>query len=213
MKRLLILIASSSALVAFGGLAVDALPASAAKCHCKRGPRGPRGPRGSRGPTGSAGPTGSTGSGGPAGPTGPTGPTGPGINNWDSYLTTPGQTKSVTIGSLTVFDADRSDTKGCTTLSVRNNSSSHNADIGIGLFDSFDDFTVAPGGTFNEASMPPLGPPRLFHPEQWTNVLLTAVLVDGSSMLQGDIGSSGGSATPQPGGNIPCINMGGIAGV
>jgi hypothetical protein len=132
------LLLSSGAVAAFGVLAIDAAPALAAKCHCKRGPRGFTGPRGPQGPQGAkgaqgaqgaqgpAGPPGAAGTPGPAGPAGPTGPTGPqgaGLNNFDANLTTPGQVNSVTVGSFTVSDADAVGGTGCVGIGVTNNSS------------------------------------------------------------------------------------------
>jgi hypothetical protein len=128
MKKLLVLLLSSGAMAAFGVLAVDASPALAAKCHCKRGPRGFTGPRG---PAGPAGPAGARGPAGATGPAGPAGPAGGGLNNWDGVLKTPGQVQSVTIGSFTVFDSDLPSGLGCSDISITNNSATQNANSGM----------------------------------------------------------------------------------
>ncbi len=220
MKKLLVLLLSSGAMVAVGVLAVDAAPAAAAKCRCQRGPRGPQGPRGPRGfgvrgphgPTGSRGPAGSTG---PAGSVGPAGPAGLGLNNWDSVLKTAGQVESVTIGSFTVSDADALDGSGCSNISLTNNSSSTNAFYGW-EYDAANDVTLDSGATTTgSVSLPYLEDAGYFA----DNGYAQAWLQDGSSMLTALVGNSGGGdtngtayATQELNGDFPCVNFGGVAG-
>ena len=199
MKKLFILLLSSGAMAAFGVVAVDVAPALAAKCHCKRGPRGPRGAQGPQGPAGPAGPAGPSGSTGPAGATGPAGPAGAGLNNWDGVLKTPGQVQSVTIGSFTVSDADQVDGDGCSNVTLTNNSSSQTASYNAGALGSGATGTLIPG-----SSPVPVGGAGTF------NNVFQAVLMDGSSMVSGLVGNYDG--TQQPSGNLPCINVGGVAG-
>lgn len=93
MRKSFILLLASGVMATAAVVAVDATPAFAAKCHCKRGRRGPRGPRGFTGPRGPQGPAGPAGARGPAGaqgPAGPTGPAGPGSANLTHYVVTAG---------------------------------------------------------------------------------------------------------------------------
>jgi hypothetical protein len=220
LKKLVVLLLSSGAMAAFGVIAVDASPALAAKCHCKRGPRGPRGPRGFTGPRGPQGPTGPAGARGPAGSngaTGPAGPAGPGLNNFDAYLTTPGQTHSVTVGSFTVSDADQVNGKGCLGIGITNNSSSTDGWLNAGskgtngstmtvalgkgsTLDVYDE--DAPDGTDTGAGTS-ADPAMLF--EAWLASGSTSSSVTG---LVGDANSD----TPSPSGNTACLDMGGFAG-
>ena len=218
MRKLLILLLSSGAVAAFGMLALEAGPALAAKCHCKRGPRGftgPRGPAGPRGATGSAGPAGPAG---PAGATGPAGPAGGGLNNWDGVLKTPGQVQSVTIGSFTVSDSDTVDGNGCSDINLTNNSASQTAIYGYTLEPTATSATLSPGATETDA---------LDGGEFLSDHGLQAFEPDGSSMITVFASNSGGkdtynyihvsasdgpAATQQPSGNYPCINFGGIGG-
>jgi hypothetical protein len=211
LKKLVVLLLSTGAMAAFGVIAVDASPALAAKCHCKRGPRGPRGPRGftgPRGPQGPAGARGPAGANGANGATGPAGPAGPGLNNWDGVLKTPGQVQSVTIGSFTISDADAVDGTGCTNISLTNNSSTQTAYYGVSgqistgstLKSGATNTDFQHGGYYNDANA------QGFEP-------------DGSSMFLAFLANSGGAdaaypaaATPEPSGNYPCINFGGLAG-
>ncbi|HEY1523356.1 MAG TPA: hypothetical protein VGF70_10130 [Solirubrobacteraceae bacterium] len=226
MKKLLVLLLSSSAMAAFGLVAVDATPALAAKCHCKRGPRGftgprgPRGPRGPQGPAGSRGPQGSAGSSGPAGPagaTGPAGPAGPGLNNFDAYLTTAGQTQSVTVGQFTVSDADQLNGNGCLGVAVTNNNSTINGWLSAGTGADNDTSTIvaldakstldvndqdAPDGTDVGAGTS-ASPAMLF--EAWLASGSTDSSITG---LVGDANADTASANN----NIACLDMGGFAG-
>ena len=215
----MILLLSSGAMAAFGVVAIDATPALAAKCHCKRGPRGPRGPRGfngPRGPQGAAGSPGATGHAGPAGPTGPTGPAGPagpagpGLNNWDGVLKTPGQVQSVTIGSFTVSDADAVGGGGCTgiTVAVPATDAGNWAEV-----DDYGRYISSPWTTQNGTSLNP----GSTVPSSGTSfagnvggIVFQAVVLDGSSMVSGFVGSANGNT--QPSGNAPCVNVGGVAG-
>jgi hypothetical protein len=221
LKRLLVLLLSSGAMAAFGVIAVDASPALAAKCHCKRGPRGftgPRGPQGATGPRGAAGPAGPAGSAGPAGPAGPTGPAGPGLNNFDNVLKTPGQVESVTIGKFTVFVADQVNGDGCGTLNLTNNSSGTEADyarynddqayIAARAANNPDDAgPVDPGATVDVSNE---GGSTTAANNGELLIPLQALLQDGSSMLTGQLGIWTGPASPS--GNSPCITVGGLAG-
>jgi hypothetical protein len=198
LKKLFVLLLTSGAMAAFGVIAVDAAPALAAKCHCKRGPRGftgPRGPQGPAGPRGSQGPAGSNGSTGPAGPQGPAGA---GLNNWDGVLKTPGQVQSVTVGSFTVFDSDMVSGGGCSDIQVTNNSSSQTADYDTYLNYSSNSYRIAPGATLDAISSGDFLNP------------IQAVLEDGSSMFTALVGNENGTALAS--GNKPCINVGGVAG-
>ena len=206
-------------MAAAGVVAVGAVPALAAKCHCQRGPRGftgPRGPAGPRGATGARGAAGAAGAAGPAGPAGATGPAGAGFNNFDGILSTAGSTKSVTIGSFTVSDFDQLDGNGCGPISFTNNSTSQSADW----------------SRYNESQGTIVGSPVA---EEWgvlgkgsstqistqggsstpgnngeLLVPLQALLQDGSSMITAQVGMETGNAAPS--GNFPCINVGGVAG-
>jgi hypothetical protein len=222
LKKVLILLLSSGAMAAFGVIAVDASPALAAKCHCKRGPRGPRGPRGFTGPRGPQGPVGPRGANGSAGATGstgatgPAGPAGPGMNNFDAYLTTPGQTHSVTVGQFTVSDADQVGGTGCIGVAVTNNSSSTggylNADS-KGDNGSTSTIALAKGNSLDvwdndaaDGDDPGAGTSAEgFTPFQaWLDTGTTMSAITGIA--------SDANGTAGPSGNIPCIDMGGVAG-
>ena len=218
MRKPLVLLLSSGVMAAFGLVAVDIAPALAAKCQCQRGPRGFTGPRGPKGATGARGPqgpagargaNGSAGATGPAGPAGATGPAGPGLNNWDGIITTSGAVMSVTIGSFTISDADKLGGGGCSNIDLTNNSSSQKADVGIGAFDDLNDTgygPLAPGASTTSSTVGYLVLPGE------VNAMFSAALVDGSSMISGIVGNSGTNASPQANQNIPCINVGGVAG-
>ena len=211
MKKLMLLILSSGAMAAFGVVAVDAAPALAAKCHCKRGPRGPRGPRGFSGPRGPQGPVGPAGASGPAGPagsagaSGPAGPAGPGLNNWDGVLKTPGQVQSVTIGSFTVSDADAVGGGGCTGITVAVPAAD------AGNWSAVEDYAHhgISSGWLPQAGQTLNGTTPSFNSDTG-GIAFQGVVLDGSSMISGVIGSEDGNA--QPSGNAPCINVGGVAG-
>src|SRR5437588_11201121 len=120
-------------MAAAGLVAVDASPALAAKCHCKRGPRGFTGPRGPQGPAGPRGPQGNTG---PAGPQGPPGTSSSSsLTNFIGYLNTAGQTKSVTVGAFTYSTFENLDGSGCASgvnghdIQITNNSASQSATV------------------------------------------------------------------------------------
>jgi hypothetical protein len=220
LKKLLVLLLSSGAMAALGLVAVDATPALAAKCHCKRGPRGftgPRGPRGPQGPAGSRGPQGSAGSSGPAGPAGPTGPAGPGLNNFDAYLTTPGQTESVTIGQFTVSDADQLAGNGCIGIAVKNNNSSINGWLNANsggnngststtalaagsTLDVYDNDAPDGSNTGAGASAPGFLPFQAWIASGTTSSSVTGIVSDANS------------DTTLANGNTPCLDMGGVAG-
>ena len=208
MKKLLVLLLSSGAMAAFGVIAVDASPALAAKCHCKRGPRGFTGPRGPQGPAGPAGARGPAGPAGATGATGATGPAGPGLNNWDGVLKTPGQVQSVTVGSFTISDSDTVDGKGCSDINLTNNSSTQTAFYGT-------DGEIATGKTLK----PGATATDFQHGGYYNDQNAQGFEPDGSSMFLALVANSGGgdaaypaTATPQPSGNYPCVNFGGIAG-
>ena len=208
-------------MAAFGAIAVDASPALAAKCHCKRGPRGFTGPRGPQGP---AGPAGARGPAGPAGATGPAGPAGPSgsaaLNNFGADLKTAGAVDSVTVGSFTVNIHENPDGSGCSDLTVTNNSSSVTAS---GDYDGADtsgwaDETIPAGGLFsvengdNTAASYGDGP---------IGMNLDFALLDGSSVIETSLNASANSQaatlttepTPLSNGLVPCIAWGWVAGM
>ena len=210
-------------MAAFGVLAVDVAPALAAKCHCQRGPRGytgPRGPKGSagprgqqgsagaRGPQGPQGPQGATGtagspgSAGPAGPAGATGPQGPGLNNWDANLTTPGQVNAVTIGSFTVSDADAIGGGGCNGVTL--------SDTSTKKYDFAETTTAYAYDTDGDWDTGLAATSTQTLADQTGGAVFQAALTNGSSMISGVVGDVNGSAASN--GNIPCIDVGGVAG-
>ncbi len=137
-------------------------------------------------------------------------------------MSTPGQVQSVTIGSFTMSDADALDGSGCTAILLTNNSSSTNADFST-LLNANSGLTFGPTGTiatgtanndegpsantiYVSGSFGGYDTPRanrLVNPVQ-------AVLEDGSSMVTGLVGNDNGTA--QANSNLPCINVGGVAG-
>jgi hypothetical protein len=198
-RKLLVLLLSSGATAAFGVLAVDVAPALAAKCHCQRGPRGFTGPRGPAGPTGPRGANGSNGSTGPAGPAGPAGPPGAGLNNFDGFLTTSGQVKSVTIGSLTVSEFEKVNGGGCSGNgpAVTDDSST----VRWAYAFEFNVFTdEAPGSTVHASN-------------DVGSETIQAYLEDGSSMITGVVGSDDEHTTALSNGLTPCVTVGGISGM
>ena len=216
-KKVFVLLLFSGATVALGVLAVDVAPALAAKCHCQRGPRGatgPRGPQGSSGPRGpqgaqgpqgqggSRGPTGPQGAAGAAGPAGATGPQGQGLNNWDANLTTAGQVNSVTVGSFTISDADALGGGGCNGVTLTDNTTKKYDFAETTTAFAFDtdgdwDNGVAASTTQTLADLT-------------AGAVFQAMLGNGSSMVSGVVGDNNGSV--QSNGDIPCIDVGGIAG-
>ncbi|HZU59965.1 MAG TPA: hypothetical protein VE983_03325 [Solirubrobacteraceae bacterium] len=194
MKKLLVVLLSSSAMVAFGTLAVDVAPALAAKCHCKQGPPGPRGPRGPRGFTGAKGATGAPGA------------AGQGLNNWDGFLTAPDQTQSVTVGKFTLFDSDKAAGTGCSDIYLSDNSSSSNATGALYLNEAYDSYTIDSGGNtedITDGGGNSNDGGYLLNPFQF-------YLEDGSSMITGMVGNGPGNTEPNS--VIPCVNVGGLAG-
>ena len=201
MKRLVVLVLSSGAMAAFGVIAVDATPALAAKCHCKRGPRGFTGPRGPQGPAGPAGARGPAGPAGPTGATGPAGPAGGGLNNYDMLLSTPGQVHSVTIGQFTISDADNVGGGGCNGVTLTDNSATQAYDMsqptGWGAYDVDGDWSTGNTNTWKISWDTGAG-------------VFQAVLEDGSSMITGTVGDKTLAALPSS--NKPCVDVGGVAG-
>lgn len=208
MRKLFALLLSSGAVAAVGLLAVDAAPALAAKCHCKRGPRGFTGPRGPRGPAGPRGATGSPGPAGPAGATGPAGPAGAGLNNFDKYLTTAGQVNSVTIGQFTVSDNETLSGGGCGGITLTDNSAS-----GVKYAYSYVDFANNQNNGWSAAQSAGSSGATNFGAANVDNSLIVqAVLADGSSMLTGTVGNNDDITTAQANNLQPCIDVGGLAG-
>jgi len=199
-------------MAAAGVVAVDVTPALAAKCHCKRGPRGftgPRGPRGARGPQGPAGPrgpAGANGAQGPAGPAGATGPAGSGLSNFDSVLTTVGQSHSVTIGDFTVADVNNKTTNGgCSGITLFGSKPYYFA-IGANKPVPATAAVTAAGTSTPVATGGVATPGQL-------NVLLQAYDFT-PSFITGDVGDSSATqgAPAQPSGVTPCVDIGGVAG-
>jgi hypothetical protein len=204
-----VLLLTSGVMAAAGLVAVDVTPALAAKCHCKRGPRGftgPRGPRGPQGPAGPAGPRGSNGSNGAAGPAGATGPAGPqgpaggGGNNFDKVLNTAGQVNSITIGQFSVVDSEELSGGGCNDVELVDNSSA-GTKYNVGAFESETWSADRGTGVTGETELAGNEPNGLFQ----------AVLVDGSSMISGNVGDLD-AETDLPNGLDPCYDVGGAAG-
>jgi hypothetical protein len=124
-------------------------------------------------------------------------------------INTSGAVMSVTIGSFTISDNDALGGGGCSNIDLTNNSTTQNADVGVGAFDDFNDTgygPLAPGASTTSSSQG-----FLVQPGQ-VNAMFSAALVDGSSMISGIVGNSGTDATQQANQNIPCINVGGVAG-
>ena len=208
MRKLFVLLVSSGALAAFGLLALEASPALAAKCHCRRGPRGftgPRGPAGARGATGSAGPRGAAGAPGATGPAGPTGPAGAGLNNFDKYLTTGGEVNSVTIGQFTVSDNETLAGGGCGGITLTDNSPT-----GVKYAYTEADFAANANSGWSalnaagSAGATNLGTDDTFQTQ--------AILQDGSSMLTATVGNNDDITSPLANNLQPCIDVGGLAG-
>ena len=191
-------------MAAFGVLGLDSAPALAAKCHCKRGPRGFTGPRGPAGPAGPAGPRGRQGPPGPPGPPPPPPPPPPGLNNWDSLLSTPGQTESITVGSFTVSDFDQLGGGGCSDITLADNNPNVAADYA-------DNGGGGVGHPPTHAAITHASPyPAVGNGAGTFLNLFQAALEDGSSMITGYVGNENG--TQLTNGNFPCINVGGVAG-
>jgi hypothetical protein len=114
---------------------------------------------------------------------------------------------SVTIGSFTVSDNDAFGGGGCSDINMVNNSTTQTADWGLGPYDSFNDQSLAPGASTSTSSFSNLAAAG------FVNVLFSGAELDGSSMITGIVGNSGNQATQQANQNIPCINMGGVAGM
>jgi len=185
---------------AVGVVLVDATPALAAKCHCKRGPRGFTGPRGPQGP---AGPRGAQGPAGPRGATGATGPAGPGATadtNFNKYLTTAGQVNSVTVGKFTLSDSEALGGSGCNGLSLTESNSSSTVNYSGATDDDFDGFTDETPTT------------NLLGSATDETVGFQAVMDDGTSMVSGRVGDEDDNTVALSNGLQPCIDVGGIAG-
>jgi hypothetical protein len=202
-RKVLVLLLSSGALAAFGVIAVDAAPAMAAKCHCKRGARGPRGPRGFTGPRGPQGPAGSRGATGPAGPAGATGPAGPpgpaggGITNFDKDLNTAGEVNSITVGKFTVFDAENTAGTACTGINLTGPATTSGYTWASGTTTwSNETTTNTQTDIINDSA-----------PER-----VAAYADDGSSFLMAFVGSDDEHATPLASGLQPCVDVGGVSG-
>jgi len=190
LKKVLVLLLSSGAMAAVGVVTIDAAPAMAAKCHCKRGKRGPRGPRGPRGFTGSRGPQGPAGPRGAQGPAGPTGPQGPaGANGLTTAFNADvpaGSTHIITVGQFVVL-LDNS-LGSCT-----NNTAFNGVVLTTGPADTTD-FRVALGSTANSptgAAFSPVVTPGTTVPLASASHANTFVagLTDGSDTIWGQVGS------------------------
>jgi hypothetical protein len=110
---------------------------------------------------------------------------------------------TLTVGSFTVTDNDQLGGGGCGDIMVTNNSTSQKMDYAANL-NSTSYTPIDPGGSvdiqkafFNATT------PDFLNPFQ-------AVLQDGSSMITLLVGNDNGTA--QANGNLPCINVGGVAG-
>jgi hypothetical protein len=114
---------------------------------------------------------------------------------------------SVTIGSFTVSDNDAFGGGGCSDINMVNNSTTQTADWGLDQYDNFNDQSLAPGASTSTSSFGNLAA------SGFVNVLFSGAELDGSSMITGIVGNSGNQATQQANQNIPCINMGGVAGM
>jgi Collagen triple helix repeat (20 copies) len=208
LKKLFVLLLSSGVLAAFGAIAVDASPALAAKCHCKRGKRGPRGPRGftgARGPQGPAGPRGATGPAGPQGPQGPPGSGGGGLSNFDNVLTSVGQVGSVTVGDFTIADVNNNTTNGGCSGITLNDAKGYVFDVFRGDGGGGTGEIPFPGGTIQiTTGAPPPGPAA----GSMNNIVQA---YDGTpSFLTAIVGNDTGSQLPS--GVWPCVNVGGASG-
>ena len=208
MRKLLVLLVSSGVMAAFGVLAVDATPALAAKCHCKRGPRGFTGPRGPRGLTGVRGPVGPRGPTGPQGPAPPPGPPPPQTqSDFDAVLTTVGQTHTVTFGDFSVSDVNNATTNGgCSGIKLFGNAG-YFVGLGVGGGAGVAWAGPIPGGTSiplepSLAGTNAVGSGR-------ANILVQAVSST-PSFITGTVGDLDGAALPS--GIIPCADVGGAAG-
>ena len=110
---------------------------------------------------------------------------------------------SVTFGSFTVSDFDELGGGGCSSITLSDNNPNVVAD-----------YADNAGGGLGHGATP--GTPSHSAPQTIGNGagtflnLFQAVLEDGSSMISGDVGNEDG--TQLANGNLPCINVGGVAG-
>ena len=208
MRKLLVLLLSSSAVAALGLLAVDTAPALAAKCHCKRGPRGftgPRGPAGPAGPRGATGPRGKTGPTGPVGPAPPPGPPPPSLNNFDKLLTTAGEVNAVTVGQFTVSDNEALNGSGCGGVTLTDNSST-----GVKYAYSEVNFKANSNIGWQQNNAAGSGGATNFGADN--SFTIQAFVQDGTSMLTGTVGDND-AVTPLLANNLQtCVDVGGVAG-
>ncbi len=108
----------------------------------------------------------------------------------------------MTIGSFSVFDSDLQNGTGCSQISITNNSATQNANYYYYDGAHTNEFSLSAGTTstniveYNGVDA---------YPE-------SVYLLDGSSMITTMAANSAGYATPLASGNIPCINIGGMAG-
>jgi hypothetical protein len=122
-------------------------------------------------------------------------------------LSTPGQVHSVTVGSWTLNQADAVAGGGCTDMNLVNGSSSQSGELKAtyqtsGNSNGAENYyydNVTPGDNYTDI----IGGNQLDETFQ-------AVLNNGSSMISGLVGSWNG--TTQASGNVPCIDVGGVAG-
>jgi hypothetical protein len=201
-KKLVALLLSSGAMAAFGVIAVGATPALAKKCHCKRGPRGFTGPRGRAGPRGPRGARGPTGPQGPEPPQEPPPFSPSDLSNFDTVLTTVGQTHTLTFGDFTVSDV--------------NNLSTNGGCSGIKLF-SPNAYAVTqgtPSDTGGEPFVPVTGGVATSitvgqNPGGHGDAVFQALDAT-PSYITGIVGDFTGAALPS--GIFPCVNLGGASG-
>jgi hypothetical protein len=110
---------------------------------------------------------------------------------------------SVTFGSFTVSDSDQLGGGGCSPITLSDNNANVDAD-----------YADNAGGGLGHGATP--GTPTHSAPQTIGNRAGTflnqfqAVLENGSSMISGNVGNEDGQQLAN--GNLPCINVGGVAG-